>query len=288
MNKKNIIIISSISVILILAIIFTIFLLPNKSEDYSLVLKRGDVNVLLKGSDWIKVTEQENHYDNLEEVKTGDGEAVLTLFKSTIIMVEKDSLVKIKDVVDEDVLIKNENGKTWHKFLGLSGIKNYEVETTHTVASVRGTSFLIENDENSSKFMLAEGELRFNNTDEIIDPLQKITFFNDTFLVENMTEDEIAEILEYSKKTVEEMKNVRYTMINEYSNVVETIKKLTKTTDEDIEQTLIEIDQGIVDDKELVEQSPIPLPDAIDELLEINYKIKEQMTRVIFLEGLNN
>ena len=81
------------------------------------------------------------------------------------------------------------------------------------------------------------------------------------------------------------MKKLREDIIDEYSNVVGTIQMMTGTDDSDVEQTLIYIDSGKVDQQDLIAESPISLPDAIDTLTQLNDEIKAQQELINSIEG---
>lgn len=282
--KKSIIITSSIVVVLLIAIF--VFILSSKTSlGFDVTLKYGDVNVLTKNDEWIKITEQENFFKELKAIKTNDGEALLTIKKSTLITVEPNTEINVDEfLIKEDVKIQQTSGTSWSKFLGIMGVNNYDVETAHTVASVRGTGFYTNITNNASIFMLGEGELYIKDWNQTLQPFQKVIIYeNKTIVLENLTEEEIEFLKSKMKEDLINIKSTRQSILDNNNGVIRTVQKLTNSNDEDMNNLLNDIDEGIVDDKEKVKESPIPLPSDIDIVLEINQKIKEQIQLIKYL-----
>jgi ferric-dicitrate binding protein FerR (iron transport regulator) len=96
------------------------------------------------GGSWV---EAENGMDLVESdtVKTGDdSSASIILFKSSIVRLDSNTEVTIKELVQGDensVTLEQNAGRTWNTVQKISGIDSYEVQTPTTVASVRSTAF---------------------------------------------------------------------------------------------------------------------------------------------------
>ena len=57
------------------------------------------------------------------------------------------------------------------------------------------------------------------------------------------------------------------------------IKNMYKLSDEDVARKLDQIDQGLLDDQQLAEKTPLKL-DSLDKVLAIDYEIKQQMAAI--------
>ena len=79
-----------------------------------------------------------------DTVKTTDGEATVTLYDSVIISLEPNTELTISDLTKSYPKVKQVSGSTWTKFADVVGVKNVDVETPTTVATVRGTEFGVD------------------------------------------------------------------------------------------------------------------------------------------------
>ncbi len=89
------------------------------------------------------------------KVRTLNGEASLILHNSIIVALDQDSEIQIDDLDKEHVKITHSAGSAWHKFLDLTGVKTFTVETPQTVATVKGTEFGTTMD----RILVAQGEV---------------------------------------------------------------------------------------------------------------------------------
>ncbi|MDD3175680.1 MAG: hypothetical protein PHU51_04345 [Candidatus Nanoarchaeia archaeon] len=281
MNKKILIWASSILVAILL---FSFFFFSSKSiADFHVVAKGGEVSVLQNG-EWIVLTQSEQFFKNIDAIKTTEGEAILTIKQATIITVDPNSEIKIDDLTDDSLKISQVQGSSWNKFLALTGIKSYDVQTTHTVASVRGTGFYVKPGSEFDTFMLGEGELALEGWNDTLKPFQKVIVYeNQTYELQNLTEEEIQFLKLRISEDLDKIKKIRETIFDANKNTISTIKKLTSTTDEDFTNLIEDIDEGRVDDKQKMEESPIPLPNDVEKIVQINEKIKEQKSLISIL-----
>jgi hypothetical protein len=275
--KKNILIISILlSVLLIGSFLFLLF----KTNDYSFIItvKSGEVNVLLKNNEWVRLTEEENIFKYIKAIETKEGEAILSLMKTSIITIEPNTRIDIDDILGDTLTIEQNSGTTWHKFLALSGIKNYDVQTAHTVASVRGTGFFTIVNENSTTFMLGEGELAIKNWNQTLQPWEKVIIYkNETIELQNLTEEEILLLKQMMTEDLGKIKNLRNAVFEANDATITTIQKLTGATKEDFDKMLDDFDNERLTEEEMINQSPIGLPDEVDYVVSLNEKIREQM-----------
>lgn len=136
----------AISVIIVICVIGYFLLTPSSDEEAKAQLTdiSGSVQVKHEGS-WATAENGMNLYQS-DSVKTGDNSsASLILFKSSIIRLDSNTEVTLKEVLEvageTSVTLQQDAGRTWNTIAKMSGIDNYEVQTPTTVASARGTSF---------------------------------------------------------------------------------------------------------------------------------------------------
>jgi len=154
MNNKLRLIIPIIVIICIIGFVWLMFV-PDvaKAEEVKaqLVIESGTVQVKHAGESWTTAESGMDLYES-DSIKTGDNSnASIILFKSSIIRLDSNTEVTIKELIknadETSVTIQQDAGRIWNTVSGVSGIDNYDVETPTAVASVRGTTFDMEVDE---------------------------------------------------------------------------------------------------------------------------------------------
>ena len=136
------------AVIAIICIIgFVWFIQTPAIAKAQLVVESGTVQVKHAGGSWVSAENGILLYQS-DSVKTGDNtSASIVLFESSIIRLDSNTEVTLQEVLQQDgetsVKINQDSGRTWNTISKISGIDNYEVQTPTTVASVRGTAFVV-------------------------------------------------------------------------------------------------------------------------------------------------
>ena len=137
-----------ISIIIIICIIgFAFVLLSPASESISaqLIIDSGTVQLKHAGESWITAENGMLLYQS-DSIKTGDEtSASIVLFQSSVIRLDSNTEVTIQELIKKEgetsVSLKQDAGRTWNTISKISGIDDYDVQTSTTVASVRGTAF---------------------------------------------------------------------------------------------------------------------------------------------------
>jgi hypothetical protein len=158
-SKSKIWVIAGI-VFVVIVVFFSVKQLQKGSEYLAvLYVDDGDVEVMTNGR-W-QTAINEMSLGEEDRVRTLDGEATL-LFSDTIITsLEPYTEISIKEISESNVAISQSKGSTWNKFLSITGIKSFDIETPSTVATVRGTEFGIDVSETEEAVMVAEGVVLF-------------------------------------------------------------------------------------------------------------------------------
>lgn len=142
-----------------IAAFFVLGPLLKKTSAAVLIVNQGRVQVD-SGNGWQAAESGMTVYQGTK-VKTLEGaKASLVLFGSSVVRLGEATEVSLDSIVEEagsvSVSIEQATGKTWSQVLQLSGIKEFEIQTPTTVATVRGTNFGV---------LLAEG----NETSVVVD-----------------------------------------------------------------------------------------------------------------------
>ena len=153
-NKKLRLIISIIVIFCIIGVVWFVFIsdfAKAEKPKAQLIIESGTVQIKHMGESWINAEDGMYLYES-DSIKTGDNSyASIIFFKSSIIRLDSNTEVTIKkllhDIEKTSVTIQQDSGRTWNTISRISGIDDYNVETPTAVASVRGTSFDIDVDE---------------------------------------------------------------------------------------------------------------------------------------------
>ena len=101
-----------------------------------------------------------------DKVKTLDGTATITLYETIITELEPNTEVSISTLAENNVKINQNSGSTWSKFTTITGIDSYEVETPTTVATVRGTAFGVNVEEDA--VLVGEGNVNVEKGGRVV------------------------------------------------------------------------------------------------------------------------
>ncbi len=121
------------------------FILNYNVAKAQLVIESGSVQVKHGDDSWIPAENGMLLYQS-DFVKTGDNTtASIILFESSIIRLDSNTVLVIREILIEEgktsVNLEQNAGRTWNTVLKVSGIDDYDIQTPTTIASVRGTSF---------------------------------------------------------------------------------------------------------------------------------------------------
>jgi hypothetical protein len=121
-------------------------------------------NVLVwKNNQWVQV-EKGTGLNEKDEIKTLEKSKVVLLFSngSTITLAEN-TQIKIESLLSEKLSVYLKNGKVYTKVKPLQKAQVFELKTPVSVASVRGTEFIISYVNNNSEIIVIEGNVLFSD-----------------------------------------------------------------------------------------------------------------------------
>jgi len=247
-SKIKILFIVSIVVIICIVGLFWFMQSPNTVKA-QLVIESGDIQVKHAGGSWISAQNGMDLYQS-DSIKTGvNASASIVFFKSSIIRLDSNTEVNLQEMMQNadgtNVKIKQDVGRTWNTVAKISGIDNYDVQTPTTIASVRGTAFVVIVESNGTTYYGVEhGILNVSSisngtiqdtidvsgnksviiyVDMVDKSLEIKSFDKDDWILENLLKDE---------QLVMDIKEELYKRIEQY---IPELKELYGITDEELD-----------------------------------------------------
>jgi len=152
--KKIIFLILPIIIIICVAV-FVWFALKPEVIRAQLIIESGTVEIKHGSGTWISAENGMLLYES-DSVKTGNNSSASIIFlKTSIVRLDSNTEVTLEKLIKEEetsITLHQDSGRTWNTVYKISGIDNYEIQTPTTVASVRGTAFVVIVWENTSTY----------------------------------------------------------------------------------------------------------------------------------------
>ena len=264
-----------LAIIIIIGLFFYLSLTKSSTTPAFLYIEQGIVEVD-KGNGYEKaVDEMELKSDY--KVRTLNGKASVVFYESEVLQLEENTEIKIDELKNEKVSIKQELGQTWNGVSKLTGKRDYSLKTPKSVATIRDTQYGIKSN-NEDTLLVGEGIVKLcniNNNCNEFKFLEKGIVKNNTIEKAQLTKEDISYIKSKILKNIEILKKVRLREINKNKITLSIIKKSYEFTDEQFINYLSEIDQGLHNLDELAEKSPIK-----SESLNKTKKLSEEIIRL--------
>jgi len=246
---KKLLIISSIILLIIVAIVFFV-VAPKPATAAVLYIERGAVEVN-EGDGW-ETAADELELSKGDHVKTGDGEATIVFWEGEIMHLEPNSEVKLDGISKSTVEVSQLAGETWNKITRLSGISEYTIETPTTVATVRGTEFMLNMDE----IMVKDGEVEFGPINEPGKMMVKAGMHVMADMMQKeASQEDMARIESFPDKYVKILKRVRAREIRKHKTILGMMEE-RGMSEEELHQQLEEVDAGRESEDKLYQQMP--------------------------------
>ena len=250
LNKKFFLIITVIIIICIIGLMWVI--LSSSLVKAQLIIDTGTVEVKKGEGPWVIAQNGMDLYKS-DSIRTGENSsASIIFFKTSIIRLDSNTEVTLEELLKEEetsITIQQNSGRTWNSINKISGIDNYEVQTPTTIASVRGTAFVVTVWENGSTYYgvshgilnvtsISNGAIQdsinvssnksvFVFIDMINESLEIVPFKIDEWVLENLLKDQ---------QFVDDLKAELYSRIKDY---IPELKTEFRINDEEID-TLLE------------------------------------------------
>jgi len=213
-----------------------------------------------------------------DTIKTGPGGLVtVILYESIVVNLEENTEISIDELVKKHPKISQNSGETWNTFTKLSGVEEYSAEVGNSVASVRATSFGLRDD----YILGGEGTVDYNVAGRpfMVSGKKVVENPGTGFIERDANPGEIQKINQNILRAIEELRYIRGLEIKKKPIVYNLIKKQTGYTDEELKQYLEDIDNGLINLDELINQAPIKTK-TINNAIAITRKIQELKTKL--------
>ncbi len=240
----------AIAVILVLLGIGYFIIAPKSATAAILYVESGQVEVNT-GSGWQTGTD-EMELKKGSQVKTGDGEATVVLLEGEVVHLQPNSEIRLDEISGKKIHISQLAGETWNKVTKISGISEFTIETPTTVATVRGTEFIL----NDEELDVEEGEVDYGpKTGERIKVRGGKRVLARMMKEENIPEERLAHIKNFPEKYEKILKKVRVREIRKHRQALKMAER-RGFTEQRINEQLNEIDEGRQDEEKAYEQIP--------------------------------
>lgn len=268
MPSKKVIIISSL-VVAIFLVLFFIYISFVSSKTISARLLVEKEKVFVNGEEIFgsAILEEQD-----EVVTSATGSATIILYESVVVILSPDTTIKVDELSKMHPKLSQERGETWSQFTKLLGVEKYTIKTSTSVASVRGTGFLLS----EALLLVGEGEVDYDFMDKsyVVNEGRAVGKFGEVAEERNLTLEEKEKVFAKKQEAIESLKQLRLIEIEKNKKIIEILKEKYEITDEDISDYLRQADEGEIDLNEFKEKIPVQL-ESVEKVISITEKIKE-------------
>ncbi len=268
-----------VGVVLLLIIVSLVFIMGSSTRVAFLNIEEGSVEVDT-GKGWTTASDGMD-LDLKDKVRTLDGSAVLILYESILVQMDPNTEIAIEDLSKKNVKLRQESGSTWNKFMSIAGIQNFEVETPTTVATVRGTSFWV--DDNGVGVESGNVDVRFGDKKFNVKAGHKA--IRERLEVLPFNERDRAKAIIKKQLIVKQLKNLRQQEIDKHPTTYKTVKSLRGWTDDDVKRYMDRLDRGEFDENEIRKRTILPA-ESVDKFAKITTEIKKQQSSLEKLKSM--
>jgi len=266
-----------VAAVVLLIILCVVLVSASSTREAFLTIDKGSVEVDT-GNGWVTATDGVTLSKD-DKVRTlADGRAILVFQESIIVELEPNTEVTVGVVEAQKVALGQDSGKTWNKFTAIAGVKDYEVTTPNTVATVRGTSFWMD----MFSCGVTEGTVHVKTTDNEKDVTAG--FKMDDSIVKPLTDEEKKVAIAHMEAAVKVMKNLRADEINKHPVLLAIVKARYGWTDQDIAAKLEKLDNGEASLDQVRANSPIPLA-SLEKMMKITEEIRKEKEAIARLSA---
>ncbi|MBI4141155.1 FecR domain-containing protein [Candidatus Woesearchaeota archaeon] len=200
-------------------------------------------------------------------IETTNGKATVILHDSIIISLEPNTKITLDSLTRKNPVVSQPTGTTWNTFMKLTGVDGFDIKTSNSIASVRGTGFQLTD----KKVLTADGTVTYNDAGK-------------TFTVTEMTaveqglqrpanNEEKTSVKNYYRQTVNELKRMRKTEMNKHQFLMRMIKTQYGMSDDMINKKMDEIDTGTINVDDIMRQAPVT-PASLNKLAMMTKEIQ--------------
>ncbi len=279
-QKKILMIAAPIAVVVLLIGGGLFSLLGSSTTVAALNIEEGKVQVDT-GSGWADAQDG-MELSISDKVKTLDGTAILVLYESIIVQLEKNTEIAIAELSKKNVKLNQNTGSTWNKFTAIMGVQNFEVETPNTVATVRGTEFW--DDQDSIGVVNGTVDARMGNKMLTLGARKKALLSDEFGQAHGFDDSDITRAIEKKKIIIKTLKNLRQQELQKHNILYSMIKKTKGWTDADVYRYMERLDNGEFNEDDLKAQAKLPA-ESIDRFVALTKEIKKAIKELKELEN---
>lgn len=266
-SKKVIIFVSVLLMIFIILVFVYMSFVSSKIISARLLVEKGKVFVNDKEvfGDYI--------LDEEDKITTSEtGSASVILYESIIVILEPETTITVIELSQKNPKLSQEKGETWSQFTKLFGVEGYDIKTSTSVASVRGTGFSLTD----TYIFVGEGEVDYEvyNRSYVVEEGKAVEKFGEMVRERDMTPEEKEKARLKRLEVINVLKKLRILEIAKHQKTLDFLKKKYTFSNEDIFDYLERADKGEVNLNELREKAPVKVG-SIEKVIEITEKIKE-------------
>lgn len=189
--------------VLVLGVAGYMILVPPSPTDAILYIESGTVEVNL-GSGWQSAT-HEMELTTGHAIRTSEGEALVVIRESEFVYLEPNTELVLEGISGTKVSLAQNAGETWNKVNKLTGVEEFEVKTPNTVATVRGTSFII----NDNELLAEEGVVDLASGPQKVTVREMQKVLRSTMQAQTLTPQDRARFDKYKAAYIKTLKALR-------------------------------------------------------------------------------
>lgn len=270
-----------IGIVVILLIISLATVLGSPTRPAFLNIEEGDVQVDV-GKGWV-AAEDGMKLSEEDSVRTLEGKAVLILYESIIVQLDENTEVSIAELSKKHTKLDQKSGSTWNKFMAITGVSNYEVETPTTVATVRGTEFWVDMD----SIGVSEGEVNAKIDGKSMTVKSGHKAVREGVKVVPFTEADRQKAIAQKQVVIKHLKNLRVQELEKHKTTYNLVKSMRGWDDADVQRYMERLDRGEFSVDDLKEKSKIPAK-SIDKFAEISKEIQKNNQEIEQLQVMRS
>jgi len=256
-------------VVLALGIGAFFLLTPKAPTPAILYVESGAVEVDT-GNGWSVATNEMALHQG-DQIRTLEGKATVVILEGEFVSLSLNSHIVLETIGSKNVKVTQLAGETWNKISKLSGIIEFSTGTPTTVATVRGTEYIMT----MMQLFVDEGLVDFEdiNTSQSaqVGAEQKISI--DEFVAQQFTDEDRARFAEHHEEYVDVLRQLRWREILKHTALL-TLAETKGITQEQIKVGLLEVDEGKRNEDELYAQVPSVFKSRAQRTYELTKLIK--------------
>ncbi len=247
MKTKHLII--ALIIILILGVIAFSTLTSATRKAY-LTVNKGKVELYRHG-EWIPVNGEVNIKEK-DKIRTDNtGRAVLIIYDSYIMKIMPNTEIDIDSLLKQNITI-HQKGTTWNKLLKMFGL-NVNIDSDGIIASVRGTSFIINNSKGYN-LIVAEGVVDVKQGEKLlkVKQLEKYKLTRDGLMLSNLSRQEKLLLLNQLVSTNQLLEQKQQELLKDKKLLI--ALKYSKVNNTMFRAFIQNTNQGLINEEEYIQK----------------------------------